>query len=745
MLYNIIIMNFNKFLKISIIFLIIFVWIFSGWFQIWKNPPIPPEVQEVKAATATKTFTFATSAEGFTGTSGGKSNLTYDSGVGNPAGSLKTDSAGRNNLDTSDWTWTGTWEDLGIPAGSTVTQIRLDAGYTKVTAWNVVDSVTIGPYKLKDSGGVDQATLWTGRTPTGADSDWVAISAQTDQNVPSALQASNSTIKLYLERTIDLGNDKNAQATIYEDQLSFVITYTSPVPADPEIQSSTHTDGAKSNVANVTFTCTAGTPTPDHYHYLWDQVATHTKTEVSAGTQWDGTTLNKTCASDGDWYLHVISHDASHNESDNIDTFHIDYDGTAPQVNATATAQDSTTVRIVYNEPVKHVSAANSDDALNPNNYSIAPSLSVISVTHVSGDTIFDLTTESQTASESYTITVTNVQDEYGNTIDSAHDEATFTGYAAPEWIAYNDCGNDGDIPSFGSSGNVTNFGAEFAPTSGELIKYSDGTGTGVTLSYSGTGITEGYGLDQNRHSLSGPPYYPKSGTDAYTEFGEIINMGKITFTSDPNDMTVTLSGVSHSHTYTLVVLGMRGNYDNRRNTYTISDVDSFINESSSGTVISTVNMTNDSTTYNAGDNYNEGYVAKWTNIVPTDNQITVTVTSPDSNKRYISAIKLIDHGVAASTITITSSTVQPSSVLTPSTDNQPSSVLTPSTDNILGSASIVRNAGTGQVTAVTIKENGGTIDAQNDLENIELWLSSDDNWDEGDNQLDTAKNFGRC
>ncbi len=202
-----------------------------------------------------------------------------------------------------------------------------------------------------------------------------------------------------------------------------------PPPADPQIQSTTHTDGAKSNVAIATFTCTAGEPAPDHYHYLWDQTATHTRAEVSAGTQWDGTELNKTCTSDGDWYLHAISHDASHIESANTDTFHIDYNGTAPQLNSTATAQNPTTVRIVYNEAVKHISASNSDDALNPNNYSIAPSLTVTSVAHVSGDTTFDLTTAEQTPSQSYTITVTNVEDEYGNVIDPAYDEATFTGF----------------------------------------------------------------------------------------------------------------------------------------------------------------------------------------------------------------------------------------------------------------------------------------------------------------------------
>jgi len=42
-------MNFNKFLKISIIFLIISAWIFSGFPQIWQNPRIPPKIQEAQA------------------------------------------------------------------------------------------------------------------------------------------------------------------------------------------------------------------------------------------------------------------------------------------------------------------------------------------------------------------------------------------------------------------------------------------------------------------------------------------------------------------------------------------------------------------------------------------------------------------------------------------------------------------------------------------------------------------------
>jgi len=40
----------NKFLRISIVFLVIFGWIFSGWPQIWQKPAIPPEIENTQAA-----------------------------------------------------------------------------------------------------------------------------------------------------------------------------------------------------------------------------------------------------------------------------------------------------------------------------------------------------------------------------------------------------------------------------------------------------------------------------------------------------------------------------------------------------------------------------------------------------------------------------------------------------------------------------------------------------------------------
>ena len=177
-----------------------------------------------------KNFLFSGSQESFVFTLGGKSTGNYDPNVyyGGTAGSIYVDSTGRNNTDTSNWTWSGTWEDLGIPQDSVVTGIGVSGGYTYTYNWNTVTSLTIGPIKLQNSSSVDQATLWSGRSPGSADGDWQSIGSQSNQSVPSGLQASTSSIKIYMQTYINLGNNASARATINFDQLTFTITYTPP-------------------------------------------------------------------------------------------------------------------------------------------------------------------------------------------------------------------------------------------------------------------------------------------------------------------------------------------------------------------------------------------------------------------------------------------------------------------------------------------------------------------------------------
>lgn len=102
--------------------------------------------------------------------------------------------------------------------------------------------------------------------------------------------------------------------------------------------------------------------------------------------------------------------------------------GVEPQV-ASAEAQDSTTVRVVFNEPMTD------DAALNlPGNYvftettGVPITASAVTPEAVADPTYVDVTVNEMTDGASYSVEVSNVVDAVGNPIDTANDEAVFTG-----------------------------------------------------------------------------------------------------------------------------------------------------------------------------------------------------------------------------------------------------------------------------------------------------------------------------
>ncbi len=175
------------------------------------------------ADTVTYTFNFATTAEGYTATTGGNTTASYDGAYGNPQGSIYMRISGRNRNNTNYWEWSGTFENLNVPSGSLVTAIQLSSAYNRCTEYNVGQSSTSGPYELRDStGGTVLATLWSGRTFSGVDSNWVSVSGteQALSNLPS-----NTTIRIRLNNTLRTGNNNGAAVTLYDDQISLTITY----------------------------------------------------------------------------------------------------------------------------------------------------------------------------------------------------------------------------------------------------------------------------------------------------------------------------------------------------------------------------------------------------------------------------------------------------------------------------------------------------------------------------------------
>jgi len=114
--------------------------------------------------------------------------------------------------------------------------------------------------------------------------------------------------------------------------------------------------------------------------------------------------------------------------------------GDKPQVLPDANPIDPTHVRIEYNEQVDST-------ALNTTTYTLDPVIAVSAVAKVINDVTYELTLATDMARGiDYTIYVDNsVKDLAGNTLDPAHDEATFTGIGVspPEIVMTPESGTD--------------------------------------------------------------------------------------------------------------------------------------------------------------------------------------------------------------------------------------------------------------------------------------------------------------
>jgi len=102
-------------------------------------------------------------------------------------------------------------------------------------------------------------------------------------------------------------------------------------------------------------------------------------------------------------------------------------DAVLPKLLKAVSTLSEMAVRIEYDKPMKHVSDLNSDDALNPSNYSI-PGTTVTEVIHTGASKNFKLSLSTLDETLDYTITVENVEDLSSNIIDSIHDTYTFKG-----------------------------------------------------------------------------------------------------------------------------------------------------------------------------------------------------------------------------------------------------------------------------------------------------------------------------
>ncbi len=209
-----------------------------------------------------------------------------------------------------------------------------------------------------------------------------------------------------------------------------------------------------------------------------------------------------------------------------------------------------------------------------------------------------------------------------GVTTENVAVSGTATEPSATNWIAYNDCVYRSSDQYIGS--NVTQFGIGnnfTGSTTGELINQADATVTGVTVT-----LTESGGVVWQPDPANGGSDCA-AGTDAYNTFSGLADMTGVIYYGPSAGWYVdlTFTGLDPTKNYTFVTSASRGNasYTDRYSIYSILNADSYTNESSAG-----VNVIDESSVYfNTGDNYNEGYVAKWSNITAADGSFTVRAT----------------------------------------------------------------------------------------------------------------------
>src|SRR5919198_673309 len=178
-------------------------------------------------------FDFPTSSDGWTATAGASSTLVWQAADGSPAaGSLEARTSGSNKSDTNVWSIDRTWEQLGVPAGSTVTAVQLRTIRERTseftngagTSWSV---------QLRNTGGATQATLLSAQSEAALEAAWSGDLSGTAQSVPAALQPSGTTVRFAIDATMGTGSGSSSAVTLRWDHVGLSITYTPPATATP--------------------------------------------------------------------------------------------------------------------------------------------------------------------------------------------------------------------------------------------------------------------------------------------------------------------------------------------------------------------------------------------------------------------------------------------------------------------------------------------------------------------------------
>jgi len=192
-------------------------------------------------ATTTKTFTFDSSIEAWSGTPGSvdvtMARITSDGSPG--AGCLSARVYGKNkNPSPSTWEWTGTLADLGVPSGATVSAI----GYSTNNDYNWCCSEYTTGYDngnymqsfILVVGGATIGTFSSAQSAVSAATSWATVNGSA---VSGLSYDASQTVTLRVSITLRTGNSNSAAVTMLLDQVVLEIEYTEVSAEDLVFQS----------------------------------------------------------------------------------------------------------------------------------------------------------------------------------------------------------------------------------------------------------------------------------------------------------------------------------------------------------------------------------------------------------------------------------------------------------------------------------------------------------------------------
>ena len=215
---------------------------------------------------------------------------------------------------------------------------------------------------------------------------------------------------------------------------------------------------------------------------------------------------------------------------------------------------------------------------------------------------------------------------------------------AQADWIAYHDLGattgqeSTGNITTHQSGGSGSSANT-LDTTAKDLIKYSDGTDTGVDFSIAGAN-----GMDSRNPNYTLPPAASTPADPLFNVTGLNLNNGLIYEGGGGGSgfTTFTFSGLDANLLYDVALYGDRNLTTDGAERFTLGGADSATNSSSTGIVGPGEFITDMETRPNAAT----GNVVHWTAIDPgADGIITIDI-DPEfnnnlSNIAYLSAVRL--------------------------------------------------------------------------------------------------------